>query len=213
MGMDKSLNGKLDGVKNDVQDIKEHFAQLQEEVNELKDDMGSLKSENEELKSCNDSLCQKVEGLEKQIDDLEGRSKRNNLLFFGLEKEEGETNESSEQRLQELFTDKLELAESVDFDRVHRISSKPNSPLIARCVFYKDKVKILKARSKLKGSKIFIGEDFSTTVREVRKRLTPLMKEKRDRGQRVSMVYDHLIADGKKFFLSADGKSLVEERR
>lgn len=209
-GMDLSMNGKLDEVKNDVQDFKEHFSQLQEEVNELKEGVSSLREENDQLKDCNDRLWQKIEMMGKQVDDLQCRSKRNNLLFYGMDREEDETNERCEQRLQDLFTDKLELAENVEFDRVHRISSKPNSPLIARCVFYKDKVKVLKAKRNLKGSNIFIGEDFSTAVRDIRRKLTQFMKEKRNGGHKVSMVYDHLIVDGEKFFLSADGGSIVK---
>ncbi|KAK7095597.1 hypothetical protein V1264_004987 [Littorina saxatilis] len=209
-GMDMSMNGKLDKVKNDVQDIKEHFSQLQEEVNELKEGVNSLREENDQLKGYNEKLWKNIEMLETKVDDLECRSKRNNLLFYGMDREENETNERCEQRLQDLFTDKLELAENVEFDRVHRISSKPNSPLIARCVFYKDKVKVLKAKRKLKGSNIFIGEDFSKTVRDIRKNLTQFMKEKRNGGHKVSVVFDHLIIDGEKFFLSGDGESIVK---
>ena len=45
---------------------------------------------------------------------------------------------------------------------------------------------------------VFIGEDFATGVREIRKKLTVLVKEKRNAGHRVSMVYDDLIIDGGK---------------
>ena len=54
--------------------------------------------------------------------------------------------------MRDLITDKLELADDIEFDRVHRLSGKPNSPVVARCCFYKHKEKIMKERSKLKGS-------------------------------------------------------------
>ena len=107
-----------------------------------------MKDEVADLRRENGALWNKVGCLEKKADDLEGRSKRNNLLFYGIDREEDETTESCEDRLRDIFTDKLELSGDIEFDRVHRISPKPNSPLIARCMFYKDKVKILKAEGK-----------------------------------------------------------------
>ncbi len=38
-------------------------------------------------------------------------------------------------------------------------------------------------------------------VREIRRKLSPHLKKKKSEGCRASMVYDHLIVDGKKFGL------------
>ena len=111
--------------------------------------------------------------------------------------------------LRDLITDKLELADDVVFDHVHCLSSKPNSPVIARCAFSKDKVKILKVKLKLQGSNIFIGEDFCARVRDIRRKLTPHLKAKRNKGCRVSMVFDHLLVDGKRFTVD-DYNNLTE---
>jgi hypothetical protein len=97
--------------------------------------------------------------MQRKVDDLEGRSKRSNLIFYGLEKDKNETNETLEGRVKDLLSDRLELAEDIEFDRVHRISNKPDSPVIVKCTYYKHKVKILKLKTKLRGSNIFIGED------------------------------------------------------
>jgi hypothetical protein len=104
-----------------------------------------------------------------------------------------------------MLTDKLELSHEVQFDRVHRLSGKPDSPIIARCCFFKDKVRILKEKRRLKGSDIFIGEDFSSLVRETRRKLSPFLKEAREKSQRAFMVFDHLVIDGKKYYLDAHG--------
>ena len=71
--------------------------------------------------------------------------------------------------------------------------------MTARCAFFKDKVKILKAKRKLQCNSIFIGEDFCARVRDIRRKLTPHLKAKRNEGCRVSMVFDHLLVDGKRF--------------
>ena len=150
--------------------------------------------------------------IENKSGDLESRSRRNNLLFYGMERGQGETNKDCEERLRDLITDQMELANDVEFDRVHRVGSKPDSPIIAKCTFYKDKVAILKAKKKLKGSNIFVGEDFSQGVREVRRKLSTFKKNLKGQDKHVSIVYDHLVVDGKSFFLSEDGKCLVEGR-
>jgi outer membrane murein-binding lipoprotein Lpp len=205
MGMD----GKLDTVSNEVRDIKSKFDALEQEMGQLRQDCQELSDENDALRQTNKELTDRVDNLEKKVDDLEGRSRRNNVLFYGLDKEENETSADCEARVRELLTDKLELSRDVEFDRVHRVGSKPNSPLIARCVFFKDKVEILKSKSKLQGTNIFIGEDFSMRVRTVRKKLAAIKKDMKTDGQKVTMVYDHLIVNGKKMYLSEDGEGLV----
>jgi len=100
--------------------------------------------------------------------------------------------------------------DDVQFDRVHRVGSKATSPIIARCVFFKDKVSILRAKQSLKGTDIFIGEDFSMGVRETRRQLASFIKDKRSAGHRVAMVHDHLLIDGKRWYLSENGNSLTE---
>jgi hypothetical protein len=147
--------------------------------------------------------------MERKTDDLEGRSKRNNLMFYGLFRRENETPSECEGMLSDMLVDKMELAGDVQFDRVHRINSKPKSPVIARCTFFRDKDKILKAKSKLKGTQIFVGEDFSLRVREMRRNLIPHLKKVRSEEKRATMIFDHLLIDGKRFRLD-DGQNLRE---
>ena len=170
--------------------------------------MLELKRENEALKTENENLVSKVDSLERKIDDLEGRSKRNNIIIHGYPRHAKETWQECEDWLRDTITDKLEFSDNVEFDRVHRLNSKPDSPLIACCTFYKDKARILRARNKLKGTQIFIGEDFSFRVRDTRKKLIPHLKCAREQGKRATMVYDHLLIDGAKFGLG-EGGSLV----
>jgi regulator of replication initiation timing len=210
--MNRSVNSKLDQVSDDVQKMKAEFGFMQAEVQTWKDKVDALEEENEELKATNKELLERVVKIENNVDDLEGRSRRQNLLFHGLRREEGETQEILELRLREIFTDQMDIADHIEFDRVHRLGSKVNAPVIARLTFYKDKVKLLKAKKKLIGSDIFIGEDFSRGVREIRKRLSQFLKVKKEAGQNVKMVYDHLVVEGEKFFLADDGESLVSGR-
>jgi prefoldin subunit 5 len=211
--IDVSMSNKLDEVMQEVCSVKNRMTELQDEVEVLRGQVSELQAENDDLKTDNIGLLNRVSSMESTVDDLEGRSRRNNLIFHGLDKEEGETNESCEQRIKEFCTDKLEICEDLEFDRVHRLGSKAKAPLIARCTFFKQKVSILKAKGKLKGSNYFVGEDFSKGVREIRKKLSKYMKEMKEAGRTVSMIYDHLVVDGKKYYLSGDGESVKEGKQ
>ena len=200
--MNSTMTSKLDGVSADVGLMREQFAELPGEVS-------ALRLENDELKQSNYDMKTRLDELERKTDDLEGSSKRNNLIFYGLPRQEKETGANCEDMLRDLITDKLELADEIVFDRVHCLSSKTSSPVIARCAFIKDKVKILKAKRKLQGSNIFIGEDFCARVRDIRRKLTPHLKAKRNEGCRVSMVFDHLLVDEKRFTVD-DYNNLTE---
>ena len=125
--------------------------------------------------------------------------KRNNVIIHGLHRPEDETAQDLEENVRYMFRDKLELTKTIHFDRQHRLNAKPNSPVIGCCTYYKEKLEVLKAKGKLRGTKVFIGEDFSMRVWELRRRLIPHLKKAKAEGKRATMIYDHLMIDGKKF--------------
>ena len=144
-----TMTSKLDGVSADVGLLREQFAQLQVEVKGLREEVSALRLEGDELKQSNYDTRTRLDEFERKTDDLGGRSKRNNLICYELQRQEKETGADCEDMLRDFITDKLELADEIVFDRVHRLSSKPNSPVTVRCAFFRDKVKILKAKRKL----------------------------------------------------------------
>ena len=205
------MNLQFDDRKSDAKIVSEGFARLQDEVKELREECAFIRQENKDLKAKNERLEKMITEMDRKVDDLEGRSKWNNLIIHGLVRAEKETGEDCEGVLRDLITDRLELADDIQFDRAHRLSAKPNSPMVPRCTFFKDKVKILKAKRKLQGTNVFIGEDFSSYVCDVRRRLVPHLKKARSENKKCIMVFDRLIIDGKKFALD-DGDNLKEMR-
>ena len=153
------------------------------------------------------------------MDDLEGRSKRNNLIFTGLMKKTAsdyKSWEDCENLVRDVIRDKLKITEEVSFERVHRMKGQ-NSPIIACFTKYKDKQTVLKAKKKLgetqEGKKIFIGEDYSKKVRETRRKLVPFLKEARDKEKkRAHMVFDHLVIEGKRFYYDSARNCLTDSK-
>ena len=61
--------------------------------------MSALRLENDELKQSNYDMKTRLDELERKTDDLEGRSKRNSLIFYGLPRQEKETGVDCEDML------------------------------------------------------------------------------------------------------------------
>ena len=63
------------------------------------------------------------------------------------------------------------------------------------------------------GKKVFIGEDFSKRTRETRCKLVPFLKEaKKDKNKKMTLVYDHLITDGKKVLFDSDNNCFKDSK-
>ena len=192
--------------------INQKFDAVNTEIEHLQTDVSVLQEENEVLRTAYDELAQRVVTLEQRADDQESRSKRNNLLFFGIKRDENETTQASENKVKDILRQNLELTDNIEFDRAHRVGTKSEAPIIVKCTFYKDKLKILRNKSKLEGTQMYVKEDFPVNVRHIRKILGTLTKTHRDRGERVKVVYDHVYIDNKKYVLNVNQDGLIESR-
>ena len=117
MHMLTTTNSKFD----DMNDIKESYSSLKDEMHELRETITDFEKENKALKEENDVMRTRMENVEKQTDDLESWSKRNNIIIHGIQREDDETRQECELNC-EMTTDNLKLAETIQFDRVHRLN-------------------------------------------------------------------------------------------
>ncbi|KAK4884065.1 hypothetical protein RN001_000336 [Aquatica leii] len=77
--------------------------------------------------------------------------------------------------------------------RLGNYSTNRNRPILVKLSSFNRKRDILKAAKKLKGTKIYITEDFPKKIQEERKFLIEKMKEARQEGNRAYVVYNKLI--------------------
>ena len=109
--------------------------------------------------------------------------------------------EDCEENLQQVFQEKLGLEYPTEIERAHRMSSRKNNTnignkprkIICNLLRYKDKVKILQKANKLKGTNIFINEDFSRETMELRKQLWKEVKAHRDKGRVAYLSYRTVV--------------------
>ena len=164
---------------NKVEQIQSSIVQ---DVDKLKERMETvnLSIQESEAKLKTKADQSDLDFLMSKMDDLENRSKRNNVVVWGI-KEGCESDFSSIEEFieKELFTNHMQLEEGIEVMRAHRTGVKRNSsnsdtpkprPIHVCLLRYTDKSYILKnAVAKLKNNKykdfsVFISDDVNPDV-------------------------------------------------
>lgn len=109
------------------------------------------------------------------MDYIENQSLRNNIIIDGVDESPNEKWTETEEKFRSLLSEKMKIDhQHMEIERARR-SGKPVSmgnkprPIAVKLLRHKDKLSILAKAKILKGSNIYINEDFSDTVRQKRR--------------------------------------------
>lgn len=175
----EQINGRLLTIENTVADMERGLNSLTADLQKVKTDL-DLKADNAT-----------VEVLKDEIEELQNRSRRNNLVFYNIpEKAEGGDCISFIQDFIMQHMGLETLCGHVELERAHRTPSKTPSvaekgrprPMYVAFLRYTDKMKVLRnaaARLKdnpLNGNVIGISEDFAKKTQRRRQELVPYRK-------------------------------------
>ena len=200
----ENTHSRIDKLTREVQEIKSNLEFSQAEIEDLKhkndlmeNNVKASKSGIDEVNSKLNSIGKKIEELESKTDDLKNRSRRNNLCFDGIKEDARESWSDSEKKIKDLLASKFNIAtDNFTVERAHRIGRrKEGKPrmIVAKFQSYKTKETILKKKSCLKGTNMFIREDFSDKTLAKRKELLPKMHEERKKGNIAFLRFDKLV--------------------
>ncbi|XP_042148309.1 uncharacterized protein LOC121837048 [Ixodes scapularis] len=186
-----SLQETVDKLRNshailqqEVNLLKEKQKQSEQTVSTLEERLNKLASELDALKQKDTSSAATTEPqltaalnelsqLKTRCDDAEGRSRRCNLLFFGITDADKKTWAQSECLVTSLCSEKLNVqVESSRIERAHRLGAfdpQKCRPIIVKFSSFKDKDSVLSSVHKLKGTRVAISEDFPISVRLARR--------------------------------------------
>ena len=134
------------------------------------------------------------EYVHNKLVDLEDRSRRNNLRIDGIKEKAGESWEDCEAEVEKLFREKLDIEHKIIIKRAYRAKKTKNSKkdhpstIICRLLNFKDKENILKNCRKLKGTNIFVNEDFSQETLEHRRELWKEVKRLREEEDKIAYL-------------------------
>lgn len=184
----KQILDQLTAIAQDINDIKEtRLADIDRKLDAIANLEQKLERCGHEIAATNEV----IKRLEKRVDDLENRSRRSNLIVYGLTEREGETSKDFESAVNDnIIKGKLEL-EPVAIERIHRIGqpgTEKTRLVILKLLDSSKKMPILRSCKKLKGTNISIGEDFSQRIRDVRKKLWDSAKPNRENQDKVSLL-------------------------
>ena len=164
-----------------------------------------------------------VENIQEKMYMLESNMK-NNLIFYGISQEEGETAERLVGKVREVISRQLKMSREVVMTNVTRLYTGPevqgcrpvlgnSSPrhVTAQLVFltvtfenFKDKEDVLQASKCVRKGVVSITEDFSKKTRESRQELRKMMRhvKRSNPERRCFLQYDKLYIDGKVYMYS-----------
>ena len=185
----------LEFTQAEVKDLKRGVRQPVETANShRKDEELKITSYDKRAKETDE----RVKNLEAKTDDLENRSRRCNLCFDGVTEDTNESWSTTEKKIQDIITTKLNIQmDEFTIERAHRVgrrnaTGKPRT-IVAKFNSYKVKESILKSKKGLKGTNVYVREDFSQKILAKRKELLPKMHEERRKGNIAFLRYDKLV--------------------
>lgn len=194
---------RIGELLKDLQDLRTSLQFTQKEVDELKTTCKGTQSICKSQESDIERLAESMLILDAKSDSLDSQARRANLIMDGIPEAEKENNLVSEEKVLKIIEEKLNLdPKIIGVEQAMRagkvnISSDGTQgrprPVIVRFHRIKDRDTVLRNARKLKGTSIFINEDYPETVRQKRKELLPKMKEARERGDYAFLRYDKLI--------------------
>ena len=146
-------------------------------------------------------LDKKIYEVTQQSIDQEARSRRNNLLFYGVAETD---DDDARAELSKFLMEKCGLQHAKDMliQRVHRLPTRKlngkTRPIIASFVDFREREMVRNARRNLRGTQA-ISEDFPRQVREARKILSGEFGElAKNKENKLGVAYPaKLICNGK----------------
>ncbi|XP_049274294.1 uncharacterized protein LOC125759489 [Rhipicephalus sanguineus] len=216
---DSVLADQLKAIADYIREIKAEKSITNHKLSAIDRKLGKLTGLEKQVSACTKRVVElekNLAAMTKKIDELENRSRRSNIIVYGIQEEPNETTETLLRTTKERVLEGLLGLDITGIERIHGLGKlvKENPtksrPVILKLLDYRDKVSILKECFKLKGSGFSISEDYSHAVRDVRKKLWNRTKENRDRKEKVMLTYDKVRINGRLFAWDEERNDIVE---
>lgn len=184
---------KLEGM---FQQINTRLQQIDGKLESLVIELTTVKQENTKLKEQNAKQ-------EIRIAALERVTRKKNLVIKGVTEDENESFEETEKKIETLLRKiGVDMNTDTDVDEIRRIGihkAGKSRPIIMKLTKEKQKTDIQKKARNLKGTEIWIDEDYTKEIQEERKQLIPYLKEARQKGFKAQLRYNKLIINNEVF--------------
>nr|XP_054926133.1 uncharacterized protein LOC129384598 isoform X2 [Dermacentor andersoni] len=205
----KDIRSRLEATERALGNFGDRLNKIEANIKDLQMKTDGIDNISKALNGVQDALTRHQD----RLDDLEDRSRRSNLIVFGV-KEDPIESESDLRRkvIDDLFSAKLGVQCS-SVARIHRLGkSSSNRPVIMYFQDYREKQAVWSNVSKLKGKNIRIDNDYCAETLCKRKHLWQSAKLEKKAGSKISLVYDKLKIDGRyyKWDAALNSRTLIE---
>lgn len=196
------MQGELNSLSTRVLEVEKSQQFISNSYDESTKTNAIALNELDNLKTSLEDSIRANNQLSEEILDLQCRSMRDNLLFYGVAEAQRGEMEDCEKIVLDICRSSLNITDDVLIERAHRIG-RPNDnrprPIVAKFSRFPQREVVRKSAFKLKGANISIGEQFPKIIQERRKKLLPVMKEASDRQRKAVLIKDKLFIDGKPY--------------
>lgn len=183
-------NSEMNRIEKMFQLINNNMGKMNNKLDEITKEMRQLKQENNELKN-------KLIFHEDKIEQLEREIRKKNIVVKGIPDEEEENEEKGREKINTVILKMgVEIDEKIEVDEIRRIGkydSNRTRPILVKFTKESTKMKILRSARKLKGTDIWVDEDYPKNIQEERRELIQKMKEARNKGETAILRYNKLI--------------------
>ncbi|KAH9379158.1 hypothetical protein HPB48_017525 [Haemaphysalis longicornis] len=201
----KTINERLTATEETLTDLATRITKSEEmcaSIPELLSSVGTL------IKSSTDATIQ-LSNMEGRLSDAEDRSRRCNLLFYGIPEKEEETWADSEGFVADICKKhiKINLVPN-DIETVHRkVQPDKPRPVIVNFSQFKIKEAILSNGFKLKDTPYSVAQDYCFATRTAQREL---LRFAREHGGQFKLRYKNVVIGKKSYPYDATRKEVKE---
>ncbi|XP_065654505.1 uncharacterized protein LOC136081140 [Hydra vulgaris] len=195
----KILTNRLDKIEKEVDTNKSKVLSVEKDLRDFKESLNFQEiSITKKLNQIKKRYEKEINNLNKKALDLENRSRRNNLRIDGIYEKPNENWTECENVVKKMFKNQLKIKNDIVIERAHRIGppkedKKPRT-IALKLLNFQDKTKILNATKNLRGTGIYVNEDFAKETIENRKKLWDQVKKLRLEGNYAVIKYDKIFS-------------------
>ena len=183
-----------------MEEIKEMFLEMRDRLKNIEETVNLCVNEVKFLRQENLHLKQTIKEQDARLDNIERDLKRKNLIIKGVADAEEEKNEDLAIKVENLLEKmgvNINLARDIDeIKRFGLFHKDKKRPILIKLLTWNKKMEILQQAKTLKGTNIWIDQDYTKKVQNERKQLIPYMKQAREQGKKASLKYNKLIING-----------------
>ncbi|XP_065658485.1 uncharacterized protein LOC136083001 [Hydra vulgaris] len=170
----KIHTNRLDKIQKEVDTNKSKVLSIEKDLRDFKESLNFQEiSITKKLNQTTKRYEKEINNLNKKALDLENWSRRNNLRIDGIYKKRNDNWAECENVVKEMFKNQLKIKNDRVIEKGHRIGppkedKKPRT-IVQKLLNFQDKTKILYATKNLRGTGIYVNEDFAKETIENRK--------------------------------------------